>query len=235
MNVMPHIFMQVMRTLEKKWRSQGIIAFIYLDDILLLGPTKTMVQKHLGILIKDILEAGFKVNSKKSVLEPTQNIHHLGFDLNLQEGKLQISPQKLKMVKKELGKLVTKDNLSCRKMASILGQVRSFLVALPFLRAFTDTMCQFVNVSTQKGWNYQQNVPSTLKDQLKEIKIVLDNWEGRPFSSNPQQELHSDSSTQAWGGLDPKSGLFVKDFKRPDSIFHINVKSFKPPYILFKA
>ena len=147
--------MQVMKVLEKKWRSQRIICFIYLDDILLLGPTKKLVQKHLLILIQDILVAGFKVNPKKCVLEPTQVINHLGFSLNLKEGKLQISPQKLKMVKKkELGKLVTKENLSCRKMASILGQVRSFLVALPFLRAFTDTMCQFVNISTQKGWNH---------------------------------------------------------------------------------
>jgi len=151
LNVMPNIFMQVMRTLEKKWRSQGIIVFIYLDDILLLGATRSLVEKHLAIIIKDILDGGFKVNSKKSVLEPTQLIHHLGFDLNLQEGKLQISSQKLKTVKKELGKLVTKDQLSCRKMASILGQVRSFLVALPFLRAFTDTLCQFVNLSTEKG------------------------------------------------------------------------------------
>jgi hypothetical protein len=181
LNVMPHIFMQVVWTLEKKWRSQGIIVFIYLDDILLLGATRSLVQKNLTILIQDILEAGFKVNTKKSILEPTQLIHHLGFDLNLQVGKLQISPQKLKMVKKELGKLVTKDQLTCRKMASILGQVRSFLVALPFLRAFTDTLCQFVNISTEKGWNYKQRLPLNLKDQLKEIKDLLDNWGGDLF------------------------------------------------------
>ena len=198
LNVMPHLFMQVMKVLEKKWRSQGIICFIYLDDILLLGPTKKLVQKHLLILIQDILEAGFKVNPKKCVLEPTQVINHLGFSLNLKEGKLQISPQKLKMVKKELGKLVTKDNLSCRKMASILGQVRSFLVALPFLRAFTDTMCQFVNISTQKGWNHQQKVPSNLKDQLKEIKIVLDNWGGDPFYQTPNKNCTQ--ILQLWHG-----------------------------------
>ena len=64
LNVMPHLFMQVMKVLEKKWRSQGIICFIYLDDILLLGPTKKLVQKHLLILIQDILEAGSKVNPK---------------------------------------------------------------------------------------------------------------------------------------------------------------------------
>jgi hypothetical protein len=88
------------------------------------------------------------------------------------------------MVKKELGKLVTKDQLTCRKMASILGQVRSFLIALPFLRAFTDTLCQFVNVSTEKGWNFLQKLPSNLKDQLKEIKVLLDNWGGGLFKKS---------------------------------------------------
>ncbi len=57
--------------------TQGIICFIYLDDILLLVASKNLVQKYLLILIQDILEAGFKVNQKKCVLEPTQVKNHL--------------------------------------------------------------------------------------------------------------------------------------------------------------
>jgi hypothetical protein len=77
-------------------------------------------------------EPEVSINLKKSTLAPTQIVDHLGFTLNLQEGFLQISHQKLKMVKNELGKFVTKDSITIKKMASILGQIRSFLVALPF-------------------------------------------------------------------------------------------------------
>ncbi len=73
-------------------------------------------------------------------------------------------------------------------MALILGQVRSFLVALSFLRDFTDTMCQFVNVFTQKGWNHLQKVPLDLKEQLIEVKIVLDDW-GETFFVKPPKTI----------------------------------------------
>ena len=107
--------------------------------------------------------------------------------------------------------MVTKDNLSCRKMASILGQVRSFLVALPFLRAFTDTMCQLVNISTQKGWNHQQKVPSNLKDQLKEIKIVLDNW-GETLFIKPPTRIALRFFNSGMGRFRPQKWIVCKRF-----------------------
>ena len=62
---------------------------------------------------------------------------------------------------------------------------------------------------------------------IERNKITFGQLGGRPFSSNPNQELHSDSSDNAWGGLDPKSGQFIKDFWRQESILHINVKELK--------
>ena len=143
LNILPKLFMDVMGTFEKLWRQRGMLVFVYLDDILILGATQKQVQKDLLFVVKTLLQGGLKINIKKSVLEPSQVVKHLGFQLNLAQGLLEISPQKLKVVRKELGKLLTKDTISFRKMAAILGTVRSFLVALPFLRAFTDTIVGF--------------------------------------------------------------------------------------------
>ena len=46
-----------------------------------------------------------------------------------------------------------------RKMAAILGQVRSFLVALPFLRALTDSLVQFVKDVQPQGWDAMGQIP----------------------------------------------------------------------------
>ena len=137
--------MSLMRVFEKLWRKRGIMCFVYLDDILIVGSTPQEVRKHLDFMVLTLTKAGMKINLKKSVLEPSQCVHHLGFDLNFKEGCLQVAAAKLKAVRKDLGKLVTAREISCRKMAAILGTVRSFLVSLPFLRAFTDTMVEFVN------------------------------------------------------------------------------------------
>ena len=53
---------------------------------------------------------------------------------------------------------------------------------------------------------------------------MLDTWKGRPFVSKASQQIHSDSSTIAWAGLDIQTGKFVKDFWRKKASLHINVK-----------
>lgn len=232
---LPKIFMDIMKTFEKKWRKKGIQVFIYLDDILVLGATAPMVQKHMKVVVTDLLESGFTINTKKSILEPSQSVPLLGFHLNLKEGLLQISPSKLKVVRKELGKLLTKDTISCRKMAAILGKVRANLVALPFLRAFTDTMVEFTNLHTRLGWDHQAPVPKDLKLQLKEVENLLKSWPGRPFVSKPQRHFHSDSSTFAWAGLDPSTGTFVQEFWREKASLHINIKELEAAIFTIKS
>ena len=88
-------------------------------------------------------------------------------------------------------------------MAAILGTVRSFLVALPFLRAFTDEMKCFIDLQGQGGWDKMHLPPVSLVDQVKEVKELLQTWQGRQFQARcPIRKLHSDASNLGWGGLD---------------------------------
>ena len=166
-----------------------------------------------------------QVNKEKSILRPVHELEHLGFRVNLKEGLLQVPPQKLKQVRKELGKLVTHSSLSPRKMAAILGTVRTFLVALPFLRAFTDQMKSFIYLQAQGGWDSVHLLPPSLVQQVKEVKTLLQSWEGRSFQAQCTiRKLHSDASNLGWGGLDIQSGTSLQEFWRQDNGLHINVK-----------
>ena len=226
LNVMPEIFMKIMKTFQKKWRQKGLQVYIYLDDILLVAPTPILLQRHLNMVVEDLMEAGFKLNLKKSKLLPSQLVEHLGFQINFQAGKLQITPQKVKGLKKELGKFVKKTVMSKRQVAAILGQVRSNLVAMPFLRAFTGLLVKFLAESSNHPWDSKHIIPNTIKDQLKEVKFLLENWSGRNFPQNPTRFLHSDSSTHGWGGLDIQNGNFIQEFWRDmeGPPLHINKK-----------
>ena len=114
--------------------------------------------------------------------------------------------------------------MSCRKISSILGQVRSCLVALPFLRVVTDQLMVFSNLHTRRGWDHQNVIPQALKDQIKELKALLDPELGRPFHEKVTRVLYSDSSDLAWGGLDQNSGQMVQNFWRDKKLWHINLK-----------
>ena len=140
-----------MNVFLKRWRQKGLQIFIYLDDILLVGHSLSLVENQLQLVLQDLAESGMTINDKKRVLLPSQCVHHLGFTINFQKGCLEVPSRKLKSIRKGLGKFATNDKMSCRKVAAILGQVRSFLAAMPFLRAFTDQLVQFTNQSLVHG------------------------------------------------------------------------------------
>ena len=225
LSTLPQLWTLVMKVLQKAWRSRGIMCFLYLDDILLVGPTPLLVQRHLDIMLESLQSLGLEINEKKSTLKPVQEIEHLGFGVNFQEGTLQVPVQKLKSIRKELGKLVTQKILTPRKMAAILGSVRSFLMAMPFLRAFTDVLAQFVGQHQSSGWDKKQPVPLEIFQQVKELGSLMNTWQGRCLGGLVAvRNLHSDSSDQAWAGVDVGTGNLVQDFWRERGSLHINVK-----------
>ena len=141
------------------------------------------------------------INLKKSQLIPTQQVEHLGFLVDLKKGLLQVPKEKMKNISRELGKILTHSEMSCRKMAAILGATRSFLMAMPFLRAFTDQLVQFVNQQEKIGWDKKAQISPALQQQVKKIGSVMETWKGRTFQGKPPiRELHSDSSQHAWAG-----------------------------------
>ena len=127
------------------------------------------------------------VNQNKSQLEPSQEVKHLGFTVNFKDGTLQVPQEKLKAIRKELGKILTHSEMTCRKMAAILGATRSFLMAMQFLRAFTDQLVQFVNQHEHFGWDQKVTVPQQLKEQVRDMNSLLEkNGKGENFRGNPQ-------------------------------------------------
>ena len=167
MSTLPQSWQSVMKVFLKRWRSTGILMWVYLDDILVVGNSPQAVQKHLNLMLQDLEAAGMVVNIKKSHLEPTQQVDHLGFSIDLKQGVLQVPNEKMKSIRKELGKLLTHSSMSCRKMAAILGATRSFLMAMPFLRAFTDKLVQFVMHEKKIGCDRKIEIPQELKNKVR--------------------------------------------------------------------
>ena len=207
LNVLPQLFMMVMKVLQKIWREKGLLVFVYLDDILVLGTTRDQVANSLAQVLSTLDDAGFLVNQKKSTMEPVQNLEHLGFTVDLASGRLGVPSGKLRTIRRELGKLVTHPVFSARKMACILGTVRSFLTAMPFLRAFTGHMLRFVDLHKVHGWDKTHPIPPDLKLEVLKVKELVQAWEGRQFQGIcPVREIHSDSSQEGWGGVDLTGG-----------------------------
>ena len=109
--------------------------------------------------------------------------------LDFETGVLEVPHYKLKTIRKELGKLVTHRTLTCRKVASILGQVRSYLVALPFLRLVTDQLLQFSNLHKTKGGDHGLPLDDEFRRQVVELETYLHPGFGRKFFTPPLREI----------------------------------------------
>lgn len=115
-STLPYWWTMLMRTFQKKWRTMGIVVWIYLDDILIVSEKKEYLENDLKVVLQDLQESGMEINAKKSVLFPTQIVDHLGFTLDFQQGKLLVPLHKIKSVKKELGKLITHQKFLVEKL-----------------------------------------------------------------------------------------------------------------------
>ena len=225
LNVLPQLFMSIMKVPQKMWRQQGLLVFVYLGDILILGSTKVQAQRTLDIVLRTLQEAGFVINQKKTSTSPVQTLGHLGFHVDLKAGLLMVPKAKLKSIRKELGKLVTHSHLTPRKMAAILGVIRSFLTAMPCLRAFNSHMLQFIMEHRSLGWDTPVQISWALKQEVLALKDLLHNWTGLPFlPAKTDHILHSDSSQHGWAGVDLTHNSAIQEFWRSAGQLHINVK-----------
>ena len=90
-----YTFTKVVRPLVRYWRSQGLRAVVYLDDGIVAAEGRVAALKASNRVKEDLSKAGFVTHIEKSHWEPTKSIVWLGFELNLEEGKIKVPKEKL--------------------------------------------------------------------------------------------------------------------------------------------
>ena len=91
--------------------------------------------------------------------------------------------------------------MTCRKIASILGQVRSYLVALPFLRLVTQKLLAFSQISTTQGWDHSIQIPKELKHEIQELRKFLEPGLGQTIQSTRKKNFAQRQFNLGLGGI----------------------------------
>eukprot|EP00800_Vazella_pourtalesii_P012821 TRINITY_DN3004_c0_g1_i1.p3 TRINITY_DN3004_c0_g1~~TRINITY_DN3004_c0_g1_i1.p3 ORF type:complete len:259 (+),score=8.28 TRINITY_DN3004_c0_g1_i1:1511-2287(+) len=77
LSIAPFVFTKTLKrpiTLLRLW---GVRLIVYLDDILIAGPSTETTSLHTNWVIRLLSQLGFVINHKKSILNPTQEIEFL--------------------------------------------------------------------------------------------------------------------------------------------------------------
>jgi len=148
---------------------RGVRMIIYLDDILILQDSALLA----GLIsqICQLLEAlGFLINRKKSLMNPTQQIEFLGFQLCSQTLRIHTSPEKLRKTRQEASHLFQQTTVLIRDLARFIGKtsasVRAIQVAPLHYRALQRLMNVDLSPSVEKFNTRVQLSPEAKADLM---------------------------------------------------------------------
>lgn len=79
----PRIFTKVVSCAMRVMAEEGIWCLPYLDDFLIVAPTREECLKHSNQAIESLKNLGMILNANKSRLEPSQVFEWLGLQFNL--------------------------------------------------------------------------------------------------------------------------------------------------------
>ena len=100
----PWVFTKTTRPIVTILRSLGLRMIIYIDDILIMADSPSVVKEHTAALIYLLENLGFIVNYPKSLLSPTQEIEILGFIVNSVAMEIKVPGNKIKQIRSEAKK-----------------------------------------------------------------------------------------------------------------------------------
>ena len=90
-----YVFTKIVRPLVRYWRGQGLRTVVYLDDGIFAVDGNEAAFRASEAVKEDLRKAGFVAHAEKSQWEPTRKLIWLGFELDLEEGKIKVPRDKL--------------------------------------------------------------------------------------------------------------------------------------------
>jgi hypothetical protein len=120
------VFSKVLRELVRRWRTMGISMVLYLDDGIIIGHSKSLLQTSVDIVRADLTNAGFVINEAKSNWEPCQRLTWLGFILDSAQNIFEVPAEKLARIRMGIHKnLIYKSHCGPRELAKTVGRICS--------------------------------------------------------------------------------------------------------------
>ena len=201
----PRIFTKLMKVpLAFLRQHYGCIVVCYIDDILVLGHSKTQVQKSVSCVVNLLQMLGFHINAEKSEFEPTQCIEFLGFVLNSTDMSVSLTKEKTQKIIDLACQVLQQQSFTIRFLAKFLGNCVASFPAVEFGPYHTKEI-EREKALALKHHNHDFEAEMSLSEwSIIHVQWWRDHIVGQKFSLvvppiKEQVHLFSDASTVGWG------------------------------------
>lgn len=209
----PRAYSKVTRVLVKRWRQEGIRCSNYIDDFIFFAPSLDEALRIREVVLRDLSRLGWFLSPKKSMLRPGTAVRYLGMVLcsapvphvRVPQDKVQHLCESMRQIVRRalVGPVVVKG----KTLASVLGFLQSFRVAVPVVSLFTRELYTCLNAlpRTEEGYFSYGASLALSSPAVAECRFWyrhLGAWNG--FVLPPKavsRVLYTDASGQGFGGL----------------------------------
>ena len=126
----PRRFTKLLKPVVGLLRRLGLRLIIYLDDMLIIANSKEKLIQDRDTTLFLLQNLGFVINWNKSVLDPTQCIEFLGFQVNSQDMMFYLPQHKVLHIRKTCHEMLLKHTVHIRDLAMIVGKMVSTMQAI---------------------------------------------------------------------------------------------------------
>ncbi|KAG0420699.1 hypothetical protein HPB47_003342, partial [Ixodes persulcatus] len=108
----PFVMQALATAFARTLRSRGLWAWSYIDNFLLAHADPHFLQEQTELFLADLVQCGFRVNPKDTLVVPTRCIHFLGFSLDSTTATISHTPGRVKSLEDTLQLLRTPQPIS---------------------------------------------------------------------------------------------------------------------------
>ena len=210
----------MLSTLESKY---NILIFNYLDDILILANDSHKCKSHVQLVIKILINLGWKISFKKSTIEPAQKIEFLGVHYDL-------TRKTMRPMQKNIEKCINLAKAFSNSIKANLKFYQMLIGSLNFCSFYTyfgRFQLKFLHRFHRYSNSGYKIIPPSFKSYLKPWEQVNMYEEVNIPRKQVDLEIFTDASNLGWGGalveldeIHSASGSWTQD----QSFLHINIK-----------
>ena len=208
------VFTKITKVPFSQLRGKGHSSVVYVDDSYLQGDTYDDCINNILDTLNLLRELGFVIHPDKSVLIPSQEITFLGFVISSKNMTLTLTAEKKIKIKALLSDCLTKQRVTLRKVAKIIGNIVASFPAVTYGRLHYRHLerdkiqgLKFYKGDFEKEIVLSHNAICDIKWWINNI----DNSCHKIQNPNPDITIHTDASLTGWGitdGTNPSRGLW---------------------------
>ena len=206
---------------------KGIRIHQYLDDWLVRATSHRECLQHTQVLMRMCQDLGWMVNTEKSELDPHQIFNFVGYQFDLQSGRVRPTPDRWQNLQGKILELLALRTCSVREFMSLIG-----------LLTATEKQVHLGRLHMRPiQWHLKSNwrIPESLEKRIplpRSLHPHLQWWlkESNVLTGQP---LHPDASKEGWGAhLDEFTARGT--WSQPESKLHINYLELKAVFLALR-